>query len=248
MNLILFETHADRYHLEGNDERHRHISRILKAAPDDTLRVGIVGGPEGTATVVHTGKEGTDLEVRWERPGRSPLPVDVILGHPRPPVLQRLGRDLASMRIRRLVVFPGDLGERSYTQSSAWDTLDARLREGLSQGRHTALPEVRRVSRLEDALVLIGEGRRYYGALDHAGVISFHDMLSEMAGDLPRVRPVFLCIGPERGLSNREIRLLSERSFRPVSLGTSVLRTETATNGFVVGVTSVLCRSVNPQV
>jgi RsmE family RNA methyltransferase len=247
VNLILFDTQSNRYDLDRNDDRHRHIHRILKAAIGDTLRVGVANGAEGTATVVQTGKDGTTLDAQWERPGRSPLPVEVILGHPRPPVLQRLFRDLASMRIRRLTVFAGDLGERSYYASSVWDGMETRLREGASQGRHTALPEVVRVSRLEEALDQVGDGKSYFGAVDRAGAITFRDMLSEIAAYRSDDLSVILCIGPERGFSDRETELLAHRSVRPVSLGASVLRTETAVTGIVLGAASVLCRSEERQ-
>jgi len=241
VNLILFDTQSDQYELDRNDDRHRHIHRILRAEVGDTLRIGVVNGAEGTATVVRTGRDGTTLASRWERPGRSPLPVEVILGHPRPPVLQRLVRDLASMRIRRLTVFAGDLGEGSYHESSVWGGVEARLREGLSQGRHTALPEVVRVSRLEAAIESAGEGMRFFGAVDRTGSLTFRDMLSEIAGDRHGDPSVILCVGPERGFSDREADLLARWSFRPVTLGTSVLRTETAASGIVLGVISILC-------
>ena len=54
MNLILLE--PDEIHADGtavlSGKRARHVREVLKAAPGEEIRVGVVDGPMGTATVL----------------------------------------------------------------------------------------------------------------------------------------------------------------------------------------------------
>ena len=62
-----------------------------------------------------------------------------------------------------------------------------------------------------------------------------------LAAALPdKKRPVSLLLGPEGGLSPREIELATASAYRPVSLGTRVLRTETAATAALAIVQSKL--------
>jgi 16S rRNA (uracil1498-N3)-methyltransferase len=243
VNLILFDEVREVYQLASEDHRHRHIRTVLKARSGDTIRIGVVQGPEGIGTIQSVTPGGTKVSAQWHRKGRDPLPLDVIVGHPRPPVLQRLWRDLATARVRGIHVFAGDLGEPNYLSSSVWEKLDDRLQEGMSQGRHTCKPGVYRYETLDGALEAVvagavSPGWHIYGGVDAAAVPLVNYLRNLPEGALIST---CVCIGPERGLSLREVRLLEDRRFQAVSLGTSVYRTETAVHGLVVPLTSILC-------
>lgn len=240
MNLILFDVQRDSYELPADDYRHRHIADVLNAVPGGVVRIGVVNGAEGEGIIEWSGKEGTAITARWSNTGRPSLPVHIIVGHPRPPVLQRVWRDLAAMRVARISVFIGDLSERSYLGSSVWGKTERLLREGLSQGRHTALPKVERYRSIRAALAMCEEqSLRFVGAPGADGGASLRDMLSTIE-EAPH-RGVIACIGPERGFSDAEREILDAAAFEPVSLGDSVLRTETATSVLAATVTTVLC-------
>lgn len=234
MNLVLFDHPNDTYHLLASDPRTRHITRILRARPGDTIRVGVVEGAQGSATVTHISDTGVTLRVAWGVARSTRLPVRVILGHPRPPVLQRLLRDLTALRVAEIHVFVGELSESSYLDSSIWDKTDALIREGLSQGMHTAPPGLFRWRSLANAVdaVLsasngpVSTGHRVYGAV-RSPAQNLTALLAEIR-ESPNPGAV-LAIGPERGLVPEEEQHLTERGFSGVGLGSSTLRTETAT-------------------
>lgn len=195
-------------------------------------------GPEGVGTIRSTDGEATFVDAIWLSEMRSLLPVHVVIGHPRPPVLQRLWRDLAAMRVASIHVFSGDLSERSYLDSSIWRDVERRVRDGLSQGKHTARPLVRKHRNLTEIFDEIpGVRYGYYGAIGNDRSIPLHGVITHLAGR--REEPVVVCIGPERGLSDREHALLEEQRFVPVSLGNAILRTETAAIGFLVAITAI---------
>ncbi|TVR69436.1 MAG: RsmE family RNA methyltransferase [Spirochaetaceae bacterium] len=234
MNLILFSGKRETYRLSRGDHRFNHIKAILRSSPGDVVRVGVVNGPTGRARVTTIEREEILLEATWsDEPGSaaraSGPPVTVILGHPRPPVLKRLWRDLASLGVASIRVFSGELGERSYLTSSAWNDPGQWLREGLSQGGHTALPRLDRFSGLAEAIRAEScdereEPARFFGCLSGAGTLSIRGMVER----IPAAPSVHLCIGPERGLTEREEALLRAARFFPVTLGPHILRTEVA--------------------
>ncbi|SIQ70776.1 RNA methyltransferase, RsmE family [Alkalispirochaeta americana] len=234
MNLILFPDQQQIYHLVRGDHRYGHIRKILRARPGDTLRVGVVNGPVGEALLVSLDEEGLCLSVNWEGVSgvpllRSPDPVVLLLGHPRPPVLKRLLRDLTTLGVGEIRVFSSALSETSYQTSSLWKNPEEHLVEGLSQGEQTALPKLSRFPSLEDALSqdnrspVRGEGR-FFGTLNPAGAISPQEFLARSED----VRDLRFCVGPERGLLPREEALLRDQGYRPMTLGPRKLRTETA--------------------
>lgn len=242
MNLIIVDHKAQRYVFSRGDERHTHIRRVLRANVGDALRIGVLDGPEGVATITELTAAGTVVTASWTTPKRPSLPVHVLLGHPRPPVLQRLWRDLSAMRVASIRVFSGVLGERSYLDSSIWSGLEGKIREGLSQGRHTARPLVTAYDDLEKIFDEIQPVRYgYYGSLEDAPSVSYQRMLDHVGTQGPS--DVYVAIGPERGFAEKEVSLLAQQGFTGVSLGDAILRTETAAIGLVVGITSVLCAS-----
>jgi RsmE family RNA methyltransferase len=201
----------------------------------DTIRVGIVGGGRGTATLTESTETGITLQVDWEDDHSESLPVTVLVGHPRPPVLQRLLRDLTALRVGEIHVFVGVLSEASYLGSSLWNKTDQVIRDGLSQGMHTAAPSLHRWKSLSAALdSMLTEQQvhpsatyRVFGALDPEAR-SLPGVLSEIerTGSIARV---VVAIGPERGFTAEEKQLLMDHRFSGVHLGRSTLRTETAT-------------------
>lgn len=55
-----------------------------------------------------------------------------------------------------------------------------------------------------------------------------HHHTAEPLGNLPRPRSVALLIGPEGGLTEKEVEAATEAGFQPVAFGPRVMRTETA--------------------
>lgn len=235
MNLVLFDHRQDTYQLSPVDERARHITRVLRAAVGDTIRVGVVGGARGSATLVEITEAGLTLQATWNHAPSGTLPVSVVIGHPRPPVMQRLLRDLATLRVGEIHVYVGALSEASYLGSGLWERTDQVIREGLSQGMHTAPPALYRWKSLSAALHGMdarsvasgGAVHRAYGAVSRPAW-SLPDWLSRIAHTEDPCGAM-VAIGPERGFTPEEQALLRDHRFTGVHLGSSTLRTETAT-------------------
>ncbi|MCG8457915.1 MAG: 16S rRNA (uracil(1498)-N(3))-methyltransferase [Holophagales bacterium] len=146
MNLLLLDAHE----LDPSgravllDRRAEHAIRVLKAAPGDRLRAGILGAGQGTALVLDAGDGRLQVEVRAD-PSPAPEPeVDLVVGLPRPQVLHRVVQFSASMGVGSLFLVNAWRVEKSYFQSPAAspDKLLHHARLGAEQGMTTWLPRI----------------------------------------------------------------------------------------------------------
>ncbi|MFP4331060.1 MAG: 16S rRNA (uracil(1498)-N(3))-methyltransferase [Alkalispirochaetaceae bacterium] len=238
MNRILFEAaelSADgTVELRRNDERSRHIRTVLKAVEGQKLRSGVVNGEAATATVERIDERRILLRLARQHDGvLPPAPVSLILAHPRPIVLKRMLKDLTTLGAAEILILPGDLGERSYLESSLWEEQGYRrhLVDGAMQGGSTYLPEVRRFGGLTEALervtgrlrLLADERAPATGSLE--GVVASARAEQGHATLAPAATGA---VGPERGWSDRERDLFRQAGFTAVRLGARTLRSETA--------------------
>ena len=115
MNLVLFEPSevtADGL-VTVHDARATHLLRVLKVAPGDTVRVGVIEGAVGVGTVTAIGTRSGHAALRPRRraatpAGRSPIAL------PRPKVMRRLWAQLAALGVGRIILTNAERVERNY--------------------------------------------------------------------------------------------------------------------------------------
>lgn len=233
MNLILLEPdEASGAEITLAGRRAAHALEVLRVAPGDTVRVGIVGGGIGRARVVAAAPGRVVLETPpFDQPSPRPW-FDIVLAMPRPKVMHRMWAPLASLGARRIFVVNAAKVERFYFDShwlepGTWLPL---LREGMEQSCTTSLPqvEVRRRFRpfVEDEVPGLFAGAPKLLAHPYAGAELPGRFPSEPAADA--ALPV-IAIGPEGGWTPFELDLLVAAGFRPFSIGSRPLRTDIAT-------------------
>ncbi|HEY6000099.1 MAG TPA: RsmE family RNA methyltransferase [bacterium] len=233
MNLILVRrselSPGDRVMLAG--ERARHVLGVLGAGPGATVRVGLLDGPLGTATVLGVDGGRVELACAFEPDAPEAPQVDLLLAVPRPKVLARLWSQLAALGVGRIVLANAAKVERCYFDSHVLSPgfFTPRLIEGLQQARDTRLPQVLVRRRLrpfvEDELgALFPAGLRLLA--DPGGERRIADVLPAAAGRAPA--RVLLAVGPEGGWVPFELELLQRHGFAVVGIGPRTLRTDTA--------------------
>lgn len=233
MNLILFdpaETDANRSgELSLSGPRAQHLLTVLKLAPGDDVRVGVIDGPRGVATVRAVEADGTVRLQYILDQVRPPAPrVDLLLALPRPKVMRRLWAQLAALGVGRIMLTNAARVERHYfdTHVLSPSCYQPLLIEGLQQARDTRVPRVtihRQLKVLiEDDLDTLAEpGVRLLA--DPAAPVT----VAAAVGDRTDAR-VLLAIGPEGGWNAFETRMLVSSGFHPAGLGPRTLRTDTA--------------------
>ncbi len=214
------------------DRRAAHIRQVLGCRSGDTLRVGLLDGPRGTATVVATGDDGVLLRCCLDQPPLPSTGITLLLALPRPKVMHRLWAPLASLGVERIVLVNAEKVERNYFDTHWLDpaAYEPLLIEGIEQGGDTRLPIVRVCRRFKPFIE--DESAAFFGA---ATRLAFHphEAVPLSAGAVPSGRGVVIAIGPEGGWSDYEVDLLRGHGFACVSFGARTLRTDTAVQAIV---------------
>ena len=201
-------------------------------SPASACVAGEIDGDIGEATLLSSDIDSVTLVFEPQRPPPQKRPLTVVLALPRPKMLRRMLRTVAEIGVRELHLVncaPASRRtrrvEKSFWQSGllAGATLESYLIKGLEQSVDTVLPRLylHRGFRpfAEDRLPGLAATRR--ALLAHPGADS-----SCPAGD--GTRDTLLMIGPEAGFIDFEVVLAQRAGLLPVSLGSRILRTETA--------------------
>ena len=227
MNLLLCEPSEladDGSLVLSQGRRLRHINTVLRLEAGDTLRVGLIGGPCGTATIEAIGPHEAQLRVELHTPPPPPLELTLVLALPRPKMLRRILRGIAELGVKDLHLINSTKVEKSFWQSPllAQATLRDYLLAGLEQASDTQLPTVHLHQRFrpfaEDLLPALCAGREALLARPAA----------ERGFPSAPALPGLLAVGPEGGFTPFEIALLERAGCEGVTLGPRVLRVETA--------------------
>lgn len=223
--------------------RAHHARTVLNARPGQSLRVGLIDGPLGIADVLPNGESTAEAEdvlhlrPRWTSDLPPPRPrIDLLLALPRPKVLKRLWPVLASLGVGHIYLSNAWKVERSYFDSPALtaDHIRAGLIEGLQQAGDTRLPRVTLHRFLRPFIESELPTRPPYAMKLVAHPVpaeaSAPSLLARLAplADLPSDARLLLAVGPEGGWIPDELTLLQAAGFAPLTLGSRILRTDTA--------------------
>lgn len=225
VNRILFEkSEIDGEIAEFSGDRARHVIEVLHGEPGQKLKTGVIDGPIGSSVIekIADGK----VTVRCSHLHEAPFPwVDIVLAPPRPRVLKRLLPQLASLGAGRIVLVGAKKVEKDFWGATLLkeENWRALFIEGMMQAGTSALPvlETRRNFRRflnEELDVMFPHPRRVVAHPYGGGQVS-----SPGAGER-----LLLAVGPEGGWTDDEVECLEHHGFMRYSLGSRILRTDTA--------------------
>jgi len=228
VNLLLLE--PGELSAEGEarltGRRLEHVRSVLKLKVGDPLRVGVVGGLMGEATVRSIDAEALVLAATLTEAPPPRAGISLLLAIPRPKQLKRVIPAVASLGVDRVVLINAARVEKSYFDSKVLNDafLDELVRLGLEQACDTVKPviEIREVLKpfVEDELAS-------WLPSDAVRLIP-HPTGSSPLVPIAKERHVALAIGPDGGWVPWEVELFGKHGFTPVSLGRRVLRGEVA--------------------
>lgn len=227
MNLIILEDHhfIDDMTVRLGQQHRTHLVQVLRCQPGDKVAVGRLGGNTGEAQVNSIGENTVELVIEpLTTPPPPVLPVTLILGLPRPRMLQRTLQTIATMGVQRLCLIQTSRVEKSYWQTPLLqrESVHQQLITGLEQAKATQMPQVTFHQRfapfVEDELPDLCHGQSCLIA--HPG--DFAPCPSQPTTE------TMLAIGPEGGFIPKELERFQQSGFNPVQLGQRILRVETA--------------------
>ncbi len=228
MNIILLEN--DEVSASGKviltGRRAEHIYSVLRAAPGQLLKIGIIDGKIGQGVVNSLTSRQVVLQIEEKMMSAPPsaLPLTLVVALQRPPTLRKILQYATSMGVKQFILLGTRRVEKSYWGSKLLRAGELRqqLLLGLEQSGDTIVPQVTFERRfkpfVEDRLPELCRER--LALVAHPG------------GKVPcpyQVKdPVTLLIGPEGGFTEYEIDKLLGVGLQTVTLGERPLRSECA--------------------
>ena len=224
MNRILFESSeiADGV-ATCSDARAEHILAVLHGEVGQTLKTGELDGRIGTGEIVSI--EGRTVAVKVSHTEESLRPwCDLVLAPPRPRVMKRLLPQLASLGVGTIVLVGAKKVEKDFWGATLLKEENYRplLVDGLMQAGTSVVPRM--------------ETRRNFRRFVGDELDSLFPTANRVVGhpggapNVPAQKPgrLLLAVGPEGGWTDDEVSLLESHGFSRYSLGSRILRTDTA--------------------
>ena len=234
MNRILFEADEIKNGVATfGGERAEHVMNVLHGEVGQVLKTGEINGLIGTSVITNisclpSSASSPEITVSCSHTEKSLVPwIDLILAPPRPRVMKRLLPQLAALGVGRIVLVGAKKVEKDFWGATLLKSENYRplLVDGLMQAGTSILPtlETRRNFHKfvkEELDALWPKARK---------IVAHPYGEQSMAIDSSRQLPMLLAVGPEGGWTDEEVALLEEHGFTRYSLGSRILRTDTAT-------------------
>lgn len=200
-----------------------HIAKALRMQVDDSLVLFNGEGGQYTATIVALDKKVVQIRTmehsagELESPLRLSLGIAISRGDRMDWIIQKatelgVARIVPLMTERTEVKLKGDRAEKKQTH---WRQIVISACEQCGRNR---LPELKSLIAVNDWLPTVDAQRKF--------VLHHRDSAASNLEQRPVT--VAILVGPEGGLSDREIAYAGDQGFEALTLGPRVLRTETA--------------------
>lgn len=226
MNLILLK---DEDFVENSstailkDRRLEHVQNFISPKMDDKLIVGKFNGKIGEGKVIKINNEEVVLDVNLKLDPPKPLNCVLVLAMPRPLMFKRILMHICTLGIKEIHLINTRRVEKSFWQSPVLEDekIENELILGLEQAKDTIIPKVFIHKRFKPfventAPDLVKKGN---AVVAHPT----DDPISDT-----KFKTGTIAIGPEGGFIDYEIEKFKEAGFEFVSLGSRILRVETA--------------------
>ena len=234
---------ADTIYMTGDDAR--HLQQVMRARPGERVVVADGSGQEAVVRLLTLDKERVCGEVELRRASAGEPRVRVLIAQALPKgdkleiVIQK-GTEVGATGFLPFV------SERTIVQYDAkkeakrlerWGKI---AKEAAEQAHRGAMPEISPVADWRSMLVAVAQADAAYICYERPSGDGLRAKLTELrqrfAGS-SSAPAIALIVGPEGGFSEREIREAEEAGCAAITLGTRILRTETAA---LVGLSCVL--------
>lgn len=236
MNIILAErTEIHNGSLRLEDRRAEHIVKVLRANVGDSVRIGVIDGSQGKGIIQHIQRKypfQVELNVSLFPRDIQVQPFDLVLALPRPIMLKRILSQVTALGVGTIHLINAARVEKSFWKSNLLQPEEYRshLLLGLEQAVDTVVPELVIHQKFRPFVedYLPGISSRYaYKLLAHPeGGISLDRIITS-----PFQRALF-AIGPEGGWVDFEIEKFRERNFSCCTMGSRILKVDTAVIAF----------------
>ncbi len=224
--FLLSDRLADKMVVAGGEAH--HMLRVLRLAAGDQV---VVVDPVGQAAVARiTQASDTEvflsMETMLEEEREAPITIRLAQGLPKSDKMDFIVQKAVELGISEIIPMEADTSVVRYdaakqqNRRERWQKIAA---EAAKQCQRTIVPNVAAVQDLAKLLAATGGETQIIVLYEGQVPLGLKQALREKPGN-----DYLLIIGPEGGLSSREVQLAQERGAAIVTMGPRILRTETA--------------------
>lgn len=212
--------------LRLSDNASHHLARVLRVSVSDEITLFNGTGGEYQAIIMAIDKKAVQVEIKQfiKREAESPIRIDLAQGIARGEKMDYVVQKSVELGVKRIFPLITERcnvrldNEREAKRVSHWQSV---VISACEQSGRNIIPEVCVPQTLEGWLANSDAELRL--------VLSPHTDNQIALCKIAKPKSVALLIGPEGGLSEKEIQLATKFSFQAIKLGPRILRTETAT-------------------
>ncbi len=203
-------------------EKAHYLSTVLRCRPDDTIIVTDSTGAAYSARISAITKKQTTIEITGPFYQDNESPLDIILvqgllkGEKMDLVIQK-ATELGAQEIVPVITERSQIRETRKLQR--WQKIAGEASRQCGRNR---IPVIHEPAAFEMAITSQGLTK---------GIICWEQSGAPFSSSLESLKgqkQIVLCIGPEGGFSEKEVKTAEDRGFSVVSLGKRILRAETA--------------------
>ncbi len=206
--------------LEGGEAK--HLSKVLRTKPGETVRLFDGCGRDGLFTVAEVSKSRVNLDLVEENIHADKRGLTLAIGWNKSSRRNWILEKSVELEAKGLIFFQSEFTQGK-VPAEIKDTWDEKLVAAAKQCGNTWLPELSTVSgsveKLIEAAKDFSNKLFLWEKADKDAVPDYSELAQEST---------IAVIGPEGGFSPREAEMLMDNGFKPCSLGESILRWETA--------------------
>jgi 16S rRNA (uracil1498-N3)-methyltransferase len=237
-------------HIDITGDSHHYLARVRRVKVGDRFPGSDSRGGRWLCTVVHIGLSSLRLrlEAAVDAAGLEQQSLHLIQCLPKAAKMDLIVRQATEAGVQR--VFPV-YSRYSQVKFSGRREVEKKLerwrriaRQAVQQSGAPRSPRIDSPLELESLISGYGEPSdgevRLFFHQHREGADTLHRCLSKS------VKIITLVIGPEGGLSPEEVDLLGKKSFVPITVGQTVLRTETAAL-YAIAAVQIVMHERNPR-
>ena len=209
---------------------HHHLRNVLRITPGETVRIVDGQGNVYTAEVLETDTNRPSNEVRFlshEFHASVPPSLTLFQGLPKNDKMELILQKTTEIGVTQIVPLHTAyaLQKPSQNRYERWHRI---VISATKQCQRAWLPELCSPQTFEASLAQLGQFSLCLCLNPHSGQESHVQYIREVLREASHATAIALFVGPEGGFSNQEVTAAIKSGCVPVTLGTNILRTETA--------------------
>lgn len=224
--FLLSHRLADKMVVAGGEAH--HMLRVLRLAAGDQVVVVDPVGQAAVARITQTSDSEVflSMEKKLEEEREAPITIRLAQGLPKSDKMDYIVQKAVELGISEIIPMTADTSVVRYdaakqqNRRERWQKIAA---EAAKQCQRTIVPTIAAVQDLAKLLAATGSETQIIVLFEGQVPLGLKQALREKPGN-----DYLLVIGPEGGLSSREVNLAQERGAAIVTMGPRILRTETA--------------------